>query len=587
MEYDFSGYATKNDLKCSDGRTIRKGAFKDNDGTRVPLVWQHMHDDPDNVLGHALLENRQDGVYAYCKFNSSPSGLQAKELVRHGDISALSIYANKLVQRGGDVLHGAIREVSLVLSGANPGAMIDNVSLRHGDDIETLEDEAIIYSGETLAHAGEEDPEAEQPTQETEPQTDQEKEPEVADEKTVGDVFETLNEEQKNVVYYMIAQAVDQALAGEFDDVEDTTQDEELAQSGINYGGTMRHNVFDGTGSYAAPSFSHSEIEAVFADAARVGSLKESVLAHAAQYGIENIDILFPDAKNITESPEFLARRMEWVNGVLGETHHTPFSRIKSTVADITADEARARGYVKGNLKKEEVIKLLKRVTTPTTIYKKQKLDRDDILDIKDFDVVTWLKAEMRIMLDEELARAILIGDGREAEHPDKIDEDCIRPIWTDDEMYAHHVFLDSTVDAQGFIDAVVRSRKEYRGSGSPVLYTSSDVLTDMLLLKDKMGRNLYENEDALAAALRVARIVEVEPMTGASRTHDVHGNVNLMAIIVNLKDYNVGTDQGGEVSMFDNFDIDYNQQKYLLEARCSGALTMPKSAIIVEKKTA
>ena len=570
MEFDFSGYATKNDLKCADGRTIRHNAFKDNDGHTVPLVWQHIHNDPSNILGHAVLENRDDGVYSYCKFNETPAGQNAKLLVKHGDITSLSIYANKLVQKGQDVIHGAIREVSLVLSGANPGALIDNLSISHSDGGYTdVEDEAIIYTGLPISEDDLEHEEKEEDNQNGS--------------KTVQEVFDTLNEEQKNVVYAMLAQVAEDV---EHSDYEDT---EILEHDNLGGGYDMKRNVFDNEQDDAVGTvLNHSQIKAIFEDAQKTGSLKESMLAHAQTYGIEDIDILFPDAKTLTPTPDFISRRMGWVPGVINGTHHSPFSRIKSVHADITADEARAKGYVKASLKTEEVFSLIQRVTTPTTIYKKQKLDRDDIIDITDLDVVAWLKMEMRMMLDEEIARAVLIGDGREPGDPDKIKEEHIRPIYKDADMYAHKVTLDNKVDTDDIVEAIIRSRKHYKGSGNPVLYTTTDLLTDMLLSKDQMGRRLYSTEAELASTLRVSSIVEVEVMDGVTRADDDElVDLDLLGIIVNLKDYNMGADKGGQVSLFDDFDIDYNQYKYLIETRCSGALTKPKSAIVIEKRQA
>lgn len=555
MKYDFSGYATKNDLKCTDKRTIRKDAFKEDDGKIVPLVWQHMHNDPANVLGHAKLENREDGVYCYGFLNETESGKNAKELLKHGDIKSMSIWANQLVQKGNDVIHGVIKEVSLVLSPANPGAVIDNLSIAHADgSVTDLDDEAIInynlqpsFNNGQLEHKDDGD----------------------EDDETIGDIFNTLNEKQKNAVYYMLSQA----LEGE------------EVQHGEEGENNMKVNVFDKGKKKddQEKTLSHSDFMEIVEDAKKCGSLKESFLAHAQEYGIENIDILFPDAKTVTNPPDFIKRDTEWVSSVLNGVRHSPFSRIKSTAADITADEARARGYVKGNLKKEEVIKLLKRVTTPTTIYKKQKLDRDDIIDITDLNVVTWLKAEMRMMLDEELARAILIGDGREADSEDKINEENIRPIWKDEDMYSHHVTVDADTEPDALIEAIIRARKEYKGSGSPAFYTTTEVLIDMLLLKDKIGRRLYSTQAELTSALGVSKIVEVPVMEGQTRVVDGETR-ELIGLVVNLKDYTAGADKGGEVSMFDDFDIDYNQYKYLIETRCSGTLTHPKSALVFEK---
>lgn len=580
MDFDFSGYATKNDLACSDGRTIRKDAFKKNDGETVPLVWQHTHNDPANVLGHALLENREDGVYAFGKFNETEAGKNARQLVKHGDIKSLSIFAGGLIQNGANVVHGAIREVSLVLSGANPGALIDNLNIAHSDgSYDVVDDEAIIYTGlditqDFVAHKKNDD----------DNQNGSKKDKD--DEKTVRDVFNTMSEDQKNVVYAMVAQAA--SGADDDDDDDDNDDDDDDVQHNYEGGYNMKNNVFDNSAEPIHQTLSHAQIEAIMEDARETGSLKESFLYHAGQYGIDNIDVLFPDAKTVTPTPHFIKREDDWVAGVISGTRHTPFSRIKSTAADITADEARALGYVKkGNLKKEEVINLLKRVTTPTTIYKKQKLDRDDIIDITDLDVVSWLKAEMRMMLDEELARAVLIGDGRDAESMDKIQENHIRPIATDDEMYAHRVTLENDVDTDGLIEAIIRSRKHYKGQGVPKFYTTTDILTDMLLLKDQMGRRMYSGVAEIKSMLRVSDIVEVPVMENETYTNEALETTDLIGIIVNLNDYSLGADKGGQVSMFDDFDIDYNQYKYLMETRCSGALTRPKSALVIEKKQA
>lgn len=577
-KFDFGGYATKNDLTCTDGRVIRKDAFKDNNGITVPLVWQHLHDSTDNILGHAELENREDGVYAYCTLNSTPAGKNAKILVSHGDVKSLSIYANKLIQQGGNVIHGAIREVSLVLTGANPGAVIDNLSFAHSDGSETtVDDEAIIFFN-AVVEANSEIQHADSAADGTKSQEEK-----VADSKdeTVADVFNTLSEKQKTVVYAMIADIMDGTDENE-DDVEQSDNE------GENF---MKHNVFDGSaGDSAHTTLSHADFEAIMTNAKKTGSFKEAFLAHAGTYGIDNIDFLFPDAQAVTNEPTFIKRRSEWVSYVIGGTKHTPFSRIKSLAADITADAARAKGYIKGALKKDEVFALLKRVTTPTTVYKKQKLDRDDIVDITDMNVVVWLKAEMRLMLDEEIARAVLIGDGRAVESEDKISETNIRPIYTDDALYAPKVLLESTADVEDFIEAVIRSRENYEGSGSPVLFTTTSLLTDMLLLKASGdGRRMYANQAELENALRVSKIVEVPVMTGVHRdvTVPAPATYNLKAILVNLVDYTIGADKGGEINFFDDFDIDYNQQKYLLEGRCSGALTQPKSAIVFEQTAA
>ena len=575
--FDFSGWATRNDLKCSDGRTIRKDAFKDNNGQKVPLVWNHQHNDPLNILGHALLENRQEGVYAYCTFNETEAGQNAKLLVEHGDVSALSIYANQLKQRGSDVIHGAIREVSLVLAGANPGAFIDSV-ICHGEE---SEEEAIIYTGEdiSLFHAEcdkKEETKEEKPVENEKKTTESEKKT-TDSEETVGEVLDTLNEKQKTAVFALIAQALENADNSNDDDEEEKE---------------MKHNVFDQDKTTKENVLSHSDIESILSDAKRSGSLKESFLAHTATYGIDQIDTLFPEPKSMNTPPEFIKRDMDWVAGVINGVHHTPFSRIKSMFANITEDEARAKGYIKGNLKKEEVFTLLKRTTTPTTIYKKQKLDRDDILDITDFDVVAWIKGEMRMMLDEEIARAILVGDGRLTSDDDHIPEQNIRPVWKDDDLYTIKtkitVSTTATDDdkAKAMIKAAVKSRKNYKGSGNPVLYTTEDFLTNCLLLEDTQGYRLYKSEQDVATAMRVSKIVTVPVMEGLTRTDSESKTRTLMGIIVNLKDYNVGADKGGAVNMFDDFDIDYNQQKYLMETRCSGALIKPYSAIALEMVT-
>lgn len=568
-KFDFSGWATRNNLKCSDGLTIIKDAFKDNNNQKVPLVWNHQHNDPLNILGHAVLENRDEGVYAYCTFNDTESGQAAKRVVEHGDVCALSIYANQLKKKGLNVVHGAIREVSLVLAGANPGAFIDAI-LSHG---EASDEEAIIYTGEdiTLCHANdEEDLELEH----KEGQMDKEEKDleleHAEDEETVSDVFETLSEKQKTVVYALIGQALEEAEGS--DDDKDSKGGKE----------NMKHNVFDNDNNNQGDVLSHADMQAVFDDARRYGSLKDSVLQH----GIEDIEYLFPDAQNVTATPTFISRDMGWVQKVMKGVHNTPFSRIKSLFADITEDDARAKGYIKGELKKEEFFSLLKRTTTPTTIYKKQKLDRDDVVDITDFDVVAWLKTEMRLMLDEEISRAILVGDGRLNSSDDKINEQNIRPIYTDDDLYSIKAAVkvangaSSDVKAKAFIRAAIKARKEYKGSGEPSLYTTEDVLTDCLLLEDTTGRVIYESIEKLATAMRVKEIVTVPVMDGLVRTA---AELPLMGIIVNLVDYNVGADKGGAVNMFDDFDIDYNAQKYLIETRCSGALVKPYSAIVLE----
>ena len=573
-KFDFGGWATKNNLKCSDGRVIIRDAFKHNDGNTVPLVWNHQHNDPLNILGHAVLENRQEGVYAYCTFNNTEAGQNAKQLVEHGDVSALSIYANKLQQQGSNVIHGEIREVSLVLAGANPGAFIDSI-IRHGEE---SDEEAVVYTGEylELAHADEEETE-EPEKEETEEPKDEEKLEHAEDdknEKTVQDVFDTLNEEQKNVVYALIGQAI-----------ESKGQNENNKDNGEEP--NMKHNVFDKETENKETTLSHSDMQAIIADAKRYGSMKDSALAH----GIDNIDFLFPDARTINNTPDFIQRDMGWVKKVMGAIHHTPFSRIKSMHADITEDEARARGYIKGKLKKEEVFSLMKRTTDPTTVYKKQKMDRDDVIDITDFDVIAWLKAEMRMMLDEEIARAILVGDGRLQSSDDKISEEKIRPIWKDADLYTvKHLIAtqdgaDSDKKARAFIKAAIKSRKNYKGSGNPKMFTTEDIVTDCLLLEDTTGRRIYNSVSDLATALRVSEIVTVPVMEGLKR-NGASQKVELLGIIVNLSDYNVGADKGGAINMFDDFDIDYNQQKYLIETRCSGALVKPFSAVAIEYQT-
>lgn len=583
--FDFSGYATRVDLKCSDGAIIREDAFKHQNGETVPLVWQHLHNGPENILGHAMLEHRKDGVYAYASFNDSEQGRNAKELVRHGDVKALSIYANKLVRRGVDVLHGAIREVSLVLSGANPGAYIDNVVIAHGDSYETSEDEAIIYTGlsfeiqaETIEHA------------------DYSKEPDMA-EKTVGDIFETLTEEQKNVVYYMIGEALSEA--GADDEAEHSAfyeNDDYISHNDEEETITMTRNVFEslahGTPMDEGLTLSHSDIKSIFAEGERKNSLKEAVIAHATTYGIEDIDMLFPDAKTVGSRPEFIKRRTEWVASVLNDTHHSPFSRIKTILADITEDDARAKGYIKASMKKEEWFTLAKRVTTPQTVYKKQKLDRNDILDITDFDVVIWVKEEMRLMLDEEIAAAALVGDGRSAGDPDKIkspspnaDGEGIRAIALDASYYAYKVeWAAADADDIPFVDRVMTSLVDYTGSGSPKLYTSPQILAGLLVERDTLGRRMYSSRAELATAMGVSAIVDI-PASILARANfqTTEGAVttthSLKGIVANLRDYTFGSDAGGKTTLFDDFDIDFNQQKYLLEARLSGTLTKPFSA--------
>lgn len=570
---DFSGWATKNDMRCADGRVIRKDAFSGNDGAKVPLVWNHQHNDPFNYLGHAILENRDEGVYAYCTFNEGESGQQAKELVRHGDILSLSIFANHLQEnkKTGDVYHGEIREVSLVPAGANPGARIENVMIHSDDDDESAY--IIIGSDDVelaMAHADSDgkDIEMADDTKKKVETSEQEK----STDKTIGEIVDTMTEEQKTAMYALIGLAVEDAAD------EDNSNDEGDDE--------VKHNIFENADQ--ENTLQHADMDAVIADGKRYGSMKESALAH----GIDDIEWLFPEAKNLNNLPEWITRRMDWVSSVMNGVHHTPFSRIKSMYADLTADEARAKGYIKGKYKKEQVFTLLKRSTTPTTIYKKQKLDRDDMIDITDFDVVAWLKSEMRFMLDEEIARAILVGDGRNSSSDDKINEQNIRPIWTDEDLYTIKATFEApsgaTEDdiAKAFIRQCIKARKDYRGSGDPTLFCSEDIITACLLLEDKVGRVIYDSQEKLRTTLRVSNIVTVPVMENLTRegTDDLSGKtLHLLGLIVNLNDYNVGADKGGAVNMFDDFDIDYNAQKYLIETRCSGAMVKPYGAIAVE----
>lgn len=592
--YDFGGYATRNDLKCGDNRIIRKDAFKDDDGKKVPLVWSHQHQSPDNVLGHGILENRPDGVYVYGKFNETPEGQRMKTLVQGGDIDALSIFANKLKQKGQDVLHGTIREVSLVLSGQNPGAAIDNLMIRHGDDSFSADEEAaVIYTDDKyvlelsdIKHAATDDKDDPLPPKEGA--------------KTVQDVWDSMDELQQGLTNTLVEEALKQG--------DEPPTDDDILHNDEG-GKTVKNNLFDTQSGPVTKrgTLTREQLNTIMHDAVTFGTLKKSFLAHAeefnisadeikhADYGIEDIDILFPDAKNIRSMPDMIKRETEWVAKVLNGTHHSPFSRIKSIAADITADEARAKGYMKGNLKKDEVITLLKRVTVPQTVYKKQKLDRDDIIDITDFDVVLWIKGEMQLMLKEELARAVLIGDGRDISSEDKIHAENIRPIWTDNDLYAHHVLVnapastsedDRDKSTRAIIETVLRQRKNYKGTGRPTFFTTNDFLIDMRLLKDGIGHYLYPTDQACADALRVSEIVEVEVMEGANRTlEDDTTKVDLIGIMVNLSDYTIGADKGGQTAFFEDFDIDYNQEKYLYEIRCSGTLTKPKSAMVIERK--
>ena len=615
MEPDFSGFATKANLRCSDGRIILPDAFKHMDGEKVPLVWQHTHNEPVNVLGHIILEARGGDVYGHGFFNETDAGKHAKDLVKHGDITALSIYANKLNEENKQVKHGQIREVSLVLSGANPGALIDNINIAHGDgSISPVDDEAVIYTGLPLIHAETATVEAkpEEEAMPTNTQTvkdvfdsmnDEQQEAvhfllgealahaegdddmedvkpaaKAADsgDKTIKEIFDGMSEDEKNVVYFMIGQAIEDAE--EEADSKATT----LKQSSFSSEGTsMAHNVFERdslNGTDNSPALSHADSTSIFEGAKRFGSIKEAVEDFALQHGIEDIDTLFPDAKSVTSTPEFIKRRTEWVADVMTGTRHTPFSRIKSQTANLTLDDARAKGYVKGNLKKDEFFRVAKRTTTPQTIYKKQKLDRDDVLDITDFDVVAWLKGEMRLMLEEEIARAVLISDGRSAGDEDKISEEHVRPISKDDDLYVTYLYVNlgnADSSAEEIIDAITLQRRHYRGSGNPSFYTSESTLAQLLLVKDSLGRRIYATINDLAAALRVQKIVAVEVMDEPS--------VDILGIVVNLQDYVIGADKGGDVALFDDFDIDYNQYKYLIETRISGALVKPKSALVVK----
>lgn len=604
--YDFAGWVTRNDVKCSDGRIIRHNAFKDQDGTKVPLVWMHQHGGIENVLGNVLLQNRPEGVYGYGSLNDSEAADMARIVLKHDDVTAMSIFANNLTRQGNNVIHGTIREVSLVLAGANPGATIDEVvihedgydndeliffnaednTLRHSDDgsieFEPLED-SIVHADDSKK----EDDMAD----EKKSSTDTKSEDSSSDDKTLEDIFNSMTEEQKTVVYALVGQALEQGGGSDNDD-----SDEE---------DNVKHNVFDNE--YDADTQNdvlvHDAMNEIITEAKNGYSMKKifndyvadhiddgagDAIAHAATYGVDPVDYLFPDAKTITPTPEFIRRDTGWVSQLMNRVHHTPFSRIKSVFADITADEARARGYMKGKLKKEEVFTLLKRSTSPTTIYKKQKMDRDDVIDITDFDVIAWLKGEMRGMLDEEIARAVLVGDGRMTDDDDHIPEDHIRPIWKDAELYTIQAPIElegtETPDdiAKTFIRTAIKARKDYKGSGNPILFTTEDFLTDMLLLEDKIGHPLYDSVEKLATKLRVSHIVTVEVMEGLTREVDTKTRT-LMGIIVNPVDYNIGADKGGAINMFDDFDIDYNQQKYLIETRCSGALIKPFSAIAIE----
>lgn len=640
--YDFSGYATKNDLECGDGRIIRRDAFKDDDHARVPLVWQHIHNDPGNVLGHADLENRDDGVYAYCSFNDTPAGQNAKSLVQHGDITSMSIYANKLLQKGKNVIHGKIREVSLVLAGANPGALIDPLSIAHGDGTYTdIEDEAIIFTGEEFVMHADSD------TKEEDDSMDKDKTPvkkdDTAEEETIQDVIDSMTDKQQKVLKYLVGEALEKGAsmkhADDSDEVEEAEDDEvsdetvgdilktfnakqrkvleflvgmalndknnakstgDVKHDGFdNMEDDMKFNAFDEQNTNDEyETLTHSEITALIDEARNGsnGSMKQTFLQH----GIENLEVLYPEAKLVGKNPELITRDMTWVDKVWGSFRKTPFSRIRSVAANITEYEARARGYVKGNQKIEEVISLLSRSTTPQTVYKLQKIDRDDVVDITDLDVVAWMKGEMRSMLNEEIVRAALVGDDRPSSDNSYINPEHIRPIYQDSDVYTIHdnVTISSSATFNDIADAIIEhavlARKNYMGSGTPTMYASTDVITRMLLAKDTLGHRMYRNEAELASALRVKEIVEVPIFDGVTRTASVSVTENdttvttsetrkLLALIVNLEDYALGADKGGEVNLFDNFDLNFNKYEYLIETRCSGALTKPYGAIAIE----
>ena len=588
--YDFCGWVTKNNVLCSDGRTIMKDAFAHQDGMKVPTVFMHDHQTTDGICGYTILENRPEGVYGYTYCNNTNSGNNIREAVRHGDIDSYSIYANQLKEKASKVIHGVIKEVSVVLTGANAGAKIEEVSMAHYDETgENIEYDAIIVTGDSeleISHSEEGEKKM--------------KESKESDNKTIGDVLDTLTDEQKEAVSLVIGMAIEDAKGGNDDDDDDDEDDEDVEHSDYNDEGEydMRTNVFDMDSTYSGGVLTHSDMEQIFADAKKGrGTLKEvyedatESLMHAdddeehgisrsedrQNYGLNDPSFLFPEARELNNTPEWIKRPDDWVAVVMNGVHHTPFSRVKTQFADITEDAARAKGYIKGNRKKEEVFTLLKRATTPQTIYKLQKLDRDDIIDITDFDVVAWIKGEMRMMLNEEIARAILIGDGRSTADTDHISEDHVRPIWTDASLFTIRKTIDIS-KPKNIIDAAVRARKDYRGSGNPIMFTTEDHLTDMLLMEDQIGHKLYKTESELATAMRVSRIVTVPVME--NQTKD---GKTLDAIIVNLSDYNVGADKGGAIDLFDDFDIDFNQFKYLIETRCSGALIKPFSAIILE----
>lgn len=595
-DYDFGGWATRNNIQCSDGRTIMKDAFKQNDGQKVPLVWNHQHNDPSEVLGHALLENRDDGVYAYCKFNNTESGQTAKSLVMNGDVDKLSIYANKLKSQMNNVVHGCIREVSLVLAGANPGAYIDSVIV-HGEGAEA-EEEVIIYNDGEISLSDEEDNNSEETPDNEEKiehsnDTNKEKEDstkmgedkkdDVKKEKTVKEIIDTMNDEQKEAMYAVVGQALENQANGEGDEADEEDGGEE----------TMKHNVFDNDNNDEV--LQHSEIIAeAMADGKKYGSLRESFLQHAAINNIENLDKLFPDATELYKEPYMIEKDNSWVAKVMNAVKHTPFSRVKTTFGRMNEETARAKGYIKGNKKANIALAVLNRVTTPTTVYIKNEIDRDDVVDITNFDVVAWQKREMRKQLDKELALAMLLGDGRDISDPNKINVQNIRPVISDDAMYTikytvtkgkdytqeGNSYSDNDSRTKGIIRAAIRSRKDYKGSGTPTFFTTEDVLTDMLLIEDQNGRRIYNSINDLATALRCKEIVTIPEME-AEAYKDIYG------VIVNMADYTAGADKGGSVNMFDDFDIDYNQMKYLIETRMSGALTVPYSAIVLKKEAA
>lgn len=578
FDYDFSGYATKANTKCYDGLTIAPNAFADDNGRTVPVVWNHNHSGPEYVLGHALLQNRRDGVYAYVKMNDTQSGQTALEAVRSGDIDAMSIFANGLKKAGQTVMHGVIRELSLVLAGCNPGALIDEI-VAHGTDNDGEGGEAFIYTdgGLSLKHGLDPD---------DNPLNEEDDEMAKEGGKTLEEVVDTMNDEQKEALYALVGMAKD-GLDEDDDPEEDDYDDEDDEDDYDDYDeeDDMKHNVFDNDPKQGVLRHSMDEINAAIADGKSCGSMKDAFIAH----GIEDVEWLFPEDHLLDTPPRIIDNDQSWVSKVMSGVHHIPFSRVKSMAADLTEEDARAKGYIKGNFKKEQVFSLLKRSTTPTTVYKKQKMDRDDVADITSFDVIAWLKQEMRVKLNEELARAYLIGDGRLSSSDDKINEGNIRPIYSDDDLFTIKVQVetatgdDTATKLDKMMTAVLKARKNYKGAGNPTFYTTDDTLTDLLLLKDKIGHRLYKNEAEVAQALRVKEIVTVPQMEGM--TGKLGGE--FVGIIVNLTDYTVGADKGGAVNMFDDFDIDYNQQKYLIETRCSGAMTTPFGAMAIEYKVA